>query len=205
MSELSPHDETSVGPVEATPPVRRNRRTSRSATRNAVEWVAVIVGAVLIALIIKGAVVQAFRIPSDSMIPTLAQGDRVLVNKLSYDAHDINRGDVVVFNRPDALVASPGDPEDLIKRVVGLPGETVDSRRGVVYVDGRKLHEPYLEMGISTYNLETPVVVPDDHVLVLGDNRGNSTDGRSFGPIPVDSVVGRAFTIMWPPGRIGAL
>lgn len=164
-----------------------------------------VVGAVLVALLIKTFVVQAFRIPSDSMVPTLVQGDRVLVNKLSYDAHDVNRGDIVVFTRPPNLAAAPGDPEDLIKRVIGLPGETVSARDGVVYIDDRKLTEPYLPEGTATFNLDSPVEVPPGHILVMGDNRGNSTDGRSFGPIPIDTVVGRAFMIMWPPGRIGAL
>jgi signal peptidase I len=139
------------------------------------------------------------------MVPTLQDGDRVLVNKLSYDAHDVNRGDVVVFHRPPNLVAAEGDPEDLIKRVIGLPGETVTSRDGVVYIDDRRLTEPYLPEGTTTFNLDAPITVPDGHVLVMGDNRGNSTDGRSFGPIPIDSVIGRAFVIMWPPGRMGAL
>jgi len=165
----------------------------------------VVVGAVVVALLIKTFVVQAFRIPSDSMVPTLLDGDRVLVNKLSYDAHDINRGDVVVFERPPGLPASPDDPDDLIKRVIGLPGERIEARDGIVIVDGRELREPYLAEPASTFNLDAPIVVPEDHVLVLGDNRTNSTDGRSFGPIPIDSVVGRAFMIMWPPGRIGGL
>jgi signal peptidase I len=181
------------------------RRRQRSSTRNAIEWLVVIVGAVVVALIIKTFVVQAFRIPSDSMVPTLRDGDRVLVNKLSYNAHDINRGDVLVFARPDGLPASPDEPEDLIKRVIGLPGETVTAREGTIFIDERELTEPYLTEGTATFNIDTPILVPDEHVLVLGDNRTNSTDGRSFGPVPTDSVVGRAFMIMWPPGRIGGL
>ena len=188
---------------DAPAPVRRRRQ--RSSTRNAIEWLVVIIGAVLVALLIKTYVVQAFRIPSDSMVTTLQDGDRVLVNKLSYDAHDINRGDVVVFHRPPDLVAAEGDPEDLIKRVIGLPGEVVSSRDGVVHIGDRPLEEPYLAEGASTFNLDAPITVPEDHILVMGDNRGNSTDGRSFGPIPIDSVIGRAFVIMWPPGRLGAL
>ncbi len=193
------------GAAPATPQPVRRRRRQRSSTRNAVEWLVVVVGAVVVALLIKTFVVQAFRIPSDSMVPTLLDGDRVLVNKLSYDAHDINRGDVVVFERPPGLPASPDDPDDLIKRVIGLPGERIEARDGIVIVDGRELREPYLAEPASTFNLDAPIVVPEDHVLVLGDNRTNSTDGRSFGPIPIDSVVGRAFMIMWPPGRIGGL
>ena len=198
-------DPSGATPAATAEPVRRQRRRQRSSTRNAVEWLVVVVGAVVVALLIKTFVVQAFRIPSDSMVPTLLDGDRVLVNKLSYDAHDINRGDVVVFERPPGLPASPDDPDDLIKRVIGLPGETIEAHEGIVVVDGRELREPYLVDEASTFNIDTPIKVPEDHVLVLGDNRTNSTDGRAFGPIPVDSVVGRAFMIMWPPGRIGGL
>ncbi len=209
MSE--PHDapptssERGSGSVPVVPSPVRRRHGRRSSTRNAVEWLVVIIGAVLVALLIKTFVVQAFRIPSDSMVPTLTDGDRVLVNKLSYDAHELNRGDVVVFERPADLPAAEGDPEDLIKRVIGLPGETLVSRDGTVYVDDRALTEPYLPAGTMTFNMDAPVTVPEGHILVMGDNRGNSTDGRSFGPISTDTVIGRAFMIMWPPGRIGAL
>ncbi len=192
----------STGP-ESPEPVRRRRK--HSSTRNTLEWVGVIVGAVIVALLIKTFVVQAFRIPSESMVPTLETGDRVLVNKISYDAHDLNRGDVVVFERPPGLPAGPSDPEDLIKRVIGLPGDEVVARDGSVYIDDRLLTEPYLPEGVSTFGLDQPLTVPDGQVLVMGDNRGNSSDGRVFGPIEEDSIIGRAFMIMWPPGRIGAL
>jgi len=202
-------EQTGIGePAPSTPkvpsPIRRHRR-QRSSTRNAIEWLVVIIGAVVVALLIKTFVVQAFRIPSDSMVPTLLDGDRVLVNKLSYDAHELHRGDVIVFERPEGLPAGPDDPDDLIKRVIGLPGETIESRDGVVVVDGRELEEPYLVDEASTFNLDSPIEVPPDHVLVMGDNRTNSTDGRAFGPIPTDTVIGRAFMIMWPPSRIGGL
>lgn len=193
------HDGEPPGP----PSVKRRRR--HSSTRNTLEWVAVIVGAVVVALLIKTFVVQAFRIPSDSMVPTLIQGDRVLVNKLSYEAHDLNRGDVVVFSRPPGLPAGPGEPEDLIKRVIGLPGDELVTRDGDVYVDDRLLNEPYLPEGTASYGLDQPITVPDDQVFVMGDNRENSTDSRVFGPIESDTVIGRAFMVMWPPGRIGAL
>jgi signal peptidase I len=203
MSEQTGVGDPAASRPKVASPVRRRRQ--RSSTRNAIEWLVVIIGAVVVALVVKTFVVQAFRIPSDSMVPTLQVGDRVLVNKLSYDAHDLNRGDVVVFHRPPDLIGAEGDPEDLIKRVIGLPGETVSSRDGIVYIGDRRLEEPYLPEGTTTFNLDAPIEVPEDHILVLGDNRGNSTDGRSFGPIRTDSVVGRAFSIMWPPGRIGAL
>lgn len=177
----------------------------RSPTRSSVEWLLVIVGAVVVALVIRGFVVQAFRIPSESMSPTLLEGDRVVVNKLSYDAHDLNRGDVVVFGRPESLPASAGEPEDLIKRVIGLPGDTIVARDGDIFIDDHRLNEPYLPDETMTYNLDSPLTVPEGKVFVMGDNRGNSTDSRFFGPVDADSVIGRAFSIIWPPSRAGAL
>ncbi|CAB4730958.1 unannotated protein [freshwater metagenome] len=181
------------------------RRQRAASLRNLIEWVAVIVGAVLVAVLIKTFLVQAFRIPSESMVPTLEIGDRVLVNKLSYRAHDINRGDVVVFTRPPGLPAGPGEPEDLIKRVIGVPGDTLQAKEGSMYVNGKLLDEPYLPEGTSTVNLDKPVTIQDGQAWVMGDNRNNSQDSRVFGPIEAETVIGRAFTIMWPPGRIGSL
>lgn len=181
------------------------RRQRAASMRNLIEWVAVIVGAVLVAVLIKTFLVQAFRIPSESMVSTLEVGDRVLVNKLSYRAHDINRGDVVVFTRPPGLPAGPGEPEDLIKRVIGVPGDTLQAKEGLMYVNGKLLEEPYLPAGTSTVNLDKPVTIQEGQAWVMGDNRNNSQDSRVFGPIETDSVIGRAFTIMWPPGRISSL
>jgi signal peptidase I len=192
-------------PSEVVAPEAPRRARRHSTTRNTLEWVAVIIGAVVVALLIKTFVVQAFRIPSESMVPTLEMGDRVLVNKLSYDAHDLNRGDVVVFERPPSLPAGPDDPKDLIKRVIGLPGDELQTKDGQLYVNGRLLEEPYLPEGTATFGIDEPLVVPEGQVLVLGDNRQNSSDGRVFGPIDEDSVIGRAFVVMWPLGRIGAL
>jgi signal peptidase I len=171
-------------------------------TRNVVEWVGIVVGALLLALIVKTFLFQAFYIPSLSMYPTLDKGDRVLVNKLSYDLHDVHRGDLVVFERPPS---EPTTIKDLIKRVIGLPGDTVYARDGRVYVNDRPLKEPYLPSGTSTVNMDQPVTVPRGKVWVMGDNRGNSQDSRVFGPIPEDSIVGRAFMIMWPLNRMGSL
>ncbi len=164
-----------------------------------------IAGAVLVALLIRNFAVQSYRIPSESMMPTLAVGDRVLVNRLSYDIHDVNRGDVIVFRRPATSPAAPGEPADLIKRVVGLPGETIVATDGMVYVDDKLLNEPYLPDGETTLNLDEPVEVPDDQLFVMGDNRANSEDSRFIGTIPIESVVGRAFAIIWPINRISGL
>jgi len=181
--------------------------------RSMVEWVAVIVGALVVALVVKTFLFQAFYIPSASMEPTLEKGDRVLVNKVSYDLHDVRRGDVVVFEIPRDAVGTDGI-KDLIKRVIALPGDTIESRDGLVYVNDDLLREPYLPDGTLTGDPadgnNPPIerqVIPDDKVFVMGDNRANSHDSRyaDRGPIPIDSIVGRAFVLVWPPGKIGRL
>lgn len=187
------------------PPASRRRQSkhkARSPLRSLVEWGIVIGGALAVALVIQAFLFQAFYIPSESMEPTLQTGDRVLVNKLSYDLHDVNRGDVVVFERPPN--EPPSEVHDLIKRVVGLPGDTVEGVDGVVLVNGEPLDESYLASGTITSPFSA-VVVPEDHVFVMGDNRGNSRDSRFFGPIDESLIVGRAFVIVWPLGRVGGL
>jgi signal peptidase I len=200
---VQPHEPTT--PEAKLAPIGIDQDEGPSPLRNALEWTAVIVGAVLIALLVRNFVVQSFQIPSGSMHPTLIEGDRVLVNRLSYRLHDINRGDVIVFSRPDSAPASPGEPEDLIKRVIALPGETVEARDGKVYVDGKAVNEPYLDEGTSTSNLDEPVEVPEGELFVMGDNRGNSSDSRFIGTIPEESVIGRAFAIIWPLSRFSGL
>ncbi len=141
------------------------------------------------------------------MTPTLHNGDRVLVNKLAYRLHDVHRGDVVVFERPPELKDAP-EVKDLIKRVIGLPGETVEFREGRILIDGHLLDEPYLAPGITTESKpETgdSITVPPSQVLVLGDNRRNSTDGRVFGPISQKLIVGRAFVLYFPMKNLGFL
>lgn len=206
MTETTDHGGThppsvsdAPGPVDDQTGDRRH--LSRSA-RSAIEWVAVIVGALVVALVVKTFLIQAFYIPSESMVPTLKVGDRVLVNKLSYSRGDVDRGDIVVFARP----GGPGADgiADLIKRVVALPGETVEGRDGAVYVDGRRLEETYLPEGVTTGPFP-PYTVPLDEVWVMGDNRGASDDSRRFKGVPLDDVVGRAFVVIWPVGEIGFL
>ncbi|MET0728622.1 MAG: signal peptidase I [Acidimicrobiales bacterium] len=191
--------------------VRAARAQAR--VRSTVEWVAVIVGALVVALVVKTFLFQAFYIPSGSMEPTLEKGDRVLVNKLSYDVHDVNRGDVVVFELPHDKVGSDGI-KDLIKRVVGLPGDVIETREGAVYINDRRLEEPYLDDGTVTgdpangNNPEIPrQTVPEGTVFVMGDNRSNSHDSRysDRGAVPIDTIVGRAFVLIWPPTKIGSL
>jgi signal peptidase I len=174
----------------------------RKSVKSTIEWVAIIGGAFLAALLIKTFLLQAFFIPSASMERTLLKGDRVLVNKLSYDLHDVHRGDIVVFERP------PGEEDqqihDLIKRVIGLPGDTIEARDGHLYIDDKLLDEPYLKTGTVTDRLPRQTV-PEGQVFVMGDNRGDSKDSRFFGPIDQSLIVGRAFIRVWPPSRIKLL
>ncbi|GEM_PF-111784 len=183
-------------------------------SRAIVEWIAVIAGAIVVAFLVKTFLVAAYYIPSESMEPTLGQDDRIVVNKLSYDFHGVNRGDLVVFSKPEVLNSTT---PDLIKRVIALEGETVELVDGSVYVDGRKLIESYVQgkdtVWLGFRNDEIVAVcggidlctVPEDHVFVMGDNRDNSTDSRVFGPISETEIVGRAFVKIWPLSGIGWL
>lgn len=180
-------------------------RPRRRVRRTVLEWVAVIGGGVIIALVVEAFFVQAFWIPSPSMTPTLQVGDRVLVNKLSYRFSDVDRGDLVVFERPaQASTGASDEINDLIKRVVATEGDTIEARDGRVLVNGDVIDEPYLDDGTATDNLSLQTI-PDDHVFVMGDNRLNSEDSRVFGPVAEDRIVGRAFVRVLPLSDIGRL
>ena len=173
------------------------------------DWVIVLVVALVVALGIRTYVFQQFYISGPSMETTLYQPNRVLVNKLSYRFHGVNRGDVVVFDR----VTSNGESiqhDDLIKRVIGLPGEKISISKCVVYVNKVALKEPYLDVrDTELENLNdrcrqpemAEVVIPQKQVFVLGDNRPQSMDSRLFGPVDEDRIVGRAFVVLWPISR----
>jgi signal peptidase I len=183
---------------------RRQQKLGR--VRSLREWATVIAGAIGIALIVRAFLLASFFIPSPSMTPTLHNGDRVLVNKLAYRLHDVRRGDVVVFERPPELKDAP-EVKDLIKRVIGLPGETVEFRDGRILIDGHLLDEPYLPAATQTLAKDKgeTITVEEGDVLVLGDNRENSKDGRFFGPISQKLIVGRAFVLYFPMKNLGFL
>ncbi|HSV67352.1 MAG TPA: signal peptidase I [Mycobacteriales bacterium] len=187
----------------APPHPPRAVRRRRQRRRRLLEWPFLVVFSLLAAFLLRTFVVQTFYIPSQSMHDTLLEGDKVLVNKLAFKVHDINRGDVVVFRRP-ANIDIPD--EDLIKRVIGLPGDRIEGRGGKVYINGQLLIEPYVQKGCTegTVNLSA-VLVPAGHVFVMGDNRCDSTDSRVFGAVDDSLVVGRAFVLIWPVGRLGWL
>jgi signal peptidase I len=166
-------------------------------------------------------VVEAFFIPSESMLPTLEVGDRVLVNKFIYRFTEPGRGDIIVFKSPEGVDNSvDGNPverfigylggqrderQDLIKRVVGLPGDTVAVRDGTLFVNGEPQNEDFLNREFPDQSFFGQTTVPEDHVFVMGDNRSNSRDSRFIGPIPQENIEGEAFLRFWPPGRIGLL
>ena len=183
--------------------------------RAVVEWAIILMAVLLCTVLLRTYVVQSFYIPSGSMLPTLQVGDRIIVDKLSYHLHDVHRGDIVVFARPPL---EDQEYADLVKRVIGLPGETISSKSGSVYINGRKLNEPWLPSGPNSFtgslagndpnpqfNLPGPVKIPAGEYFVMGDNRTNSEDSRFFGPIPRSLIVGRAVAVIWPLGHIKGL
>lgn len=181
--------------------VRRIYRLPPALRLSIVETLDATIFAALLSLVIIVFVVQAFFIPSGSMEPTLRTGDRILVGKFAYRLWEIRRGDIVVFRYP----LNPN--KDFVKRVVGLPGERIEMKDGLVRINGQSLSEVYptaLPGGdracSSNYG---PQTVPKGSVFVLGDNRCNSEDSRFFGFVPLKNVVGRAMAVYWPPDRIG--
>src|SRR4051794_13999941 len=164
------------------------------------EWIIVVVVAISSALLVRAYVLQQFAVEGTSMLSTLHPSDRVLVNKLSYRLHDPRRGDVVVLKR----IESNAQERDLIKRVVGLPGETIEYRSCQLFVDGALMKEPYLDPQIVSANHcgadQPAVVVEPKHVFVMGDNGGGALDSRdrTVGQIAYGTLIGRAFVVMWP-------
>ena len=157
-----------------------------------------------LAVSLRTFVVEPFWIPSESMEQTLhgctgCNDDRLLVDKLSYKLHGVHRGDVVVFHRPPGV---PAAEEVLIKRVIGLAGETVSGHDGKVWIGDRMLEESYVNGDCRGTRDFAPITIPTGDVFVMGDNRCDSTDSRVFGPIKKSTIIGRAFLIIWPLGRI---
>jgi signal peptidase I len=179
------------------------------------ETVVVVVVALIAALLLRTFVVQTFFIPSGSMEPTLQIGDRILVNKLSYHLHGVDRGNIIVFRRP-ANENCGGEPvADLVKRVIGLPGETISLTKGsksYVVINGKRLSETWLPSSVQgktfpgppgpIYDLAKPYVVPANHYFVMGDNRSDSCDSRYWGPIPRSLIVGKVDVRVWPIGSL---
>jgi signal peptidase I len=185
--------------------------------KRALEYVAIVAVAILVALAVQSWLLKPYRIPSESMLDTLRPGDRVLVNRVVYHLRDPHRGDVIVFHYPE-------DPEVVfIKRVVGVPGDTLEVKDGRLYVNGRKPAEPYVHrsrghadptvsqaaIAGSTmhdpWSLAEPFRVPDGHYFVMGDNRTDSDDSRDWGTVPRAAIVGEGLATYWPFSRLRAL
>lgn len=186
-----------------------NARPKRAGWKFLRDLVIIVVAALLASFLVKAYLVRSFSIPSVSMSDTLLVGDRVLVNELVPGVVSLQRGDVVVFRDPGGWLA-PAQGEDLIKRVIGLPGDRVSccDAQGRLSVNGRAVDEPYvvLQPGSDRVSAQDfTVTVPAGHVWVMGDNRSNSADSRIHGSVPVSDVVGRAFVITWPVSRWSVL
>jgi signal peptidase I len=196
-----------VGPEQS--PTRRP-----GPARLVLEWLAVLLVALVLAFGVRTYVAQMFYIPSGSMLPTLHIGERIVVDKLSYRLHPVHRGDIVVFRKPPLEQA---DYSDLVKRVIGLPGDTIAAVDGRVYIDGRPLPEPWLPQPLPVtapsplpqgFSLNHPYTVPAGEYFVMGDNRTDSEDSRYFGPISGHLIVGKMVLEVWPIGAglwLGAL
>ena len=190
-----------TGGAEAPEPTEKQKaRTNRK--KQGYEWIILIAASLAVALVVRGFLIQAFYIPSESMVPTLVKNDRVLVNKLSYKLHDVHRGDVVVFKAPPG--AATAQVKDLIKRVVGLPGETIEGRNGSIFINGNPLDEPYLSPDVRSRDFP-PEKIPPDKIYVLGDNRQDSRDSTFFHAVDEGAIVGRAFVKIWPLNSLGLL
>jgi len=192
--------------------------------KQARELVTIIVVALGLALLIQAFLVKPFRIPSESMIPTLTVGERVLVDRLSLRFSDPHRGDILVFHPPvgaesdtcgvrqadDQACARPTGERssaNFIKRVVGEPGDRLMVRRGRVYINGKPQRESFTRPDgeCAKCNLPREITIPSGHFFMMGDNRGQSDDSRYWGPVPKRWVIGYAFFTYWPAGRLGPL
>lgn len=186
--------------------------------RVAIDWVVTIAGAILIVLAIKAWVVNPYRIPSSSMEPTLhcarpASGcearfsDRVLANRFIYRFRDPKRGEIIVFKTPPEAQRRCGAGGTFVKRLIGLPGDTIEERLirgdGYIYINGKKLNEPYIRPERRDHGPElSPKKIPPREYFMMGDNRSQSCDSRQWGTVPRANLVGKVFATYWPPNRV---
>ena len=216
-------------PGPAPPPPEPPRRRSRNPIvrltaglprwlRITIDWGVTIVGAVAIVLLVKAYVVNPYRIPSSSMEPTLhcaepapgceaGYSDRVLANRFIYHLRDPRRGEIVVFETPPEARVKCGAGGTFVKRLIGLPGETIEIRLvrgdGYVFVNGRRLEEPYIDPAHRAVTSEMAArTIPPDHYFMMGDNRPQSCDSREWGAVPRENLIGKVFATYWPPNRI---
>jgi signal peptidase I len=181
--------------------------------RITIDWLVTIIGAIAIVLAIKAWVVNPYRIPSSSMEPTLhcarpdtgceaSFSDRVLACRFCYHFWSPARGDIIVFHTPPAAARQCGAGGTFVKRLIGLPGDTWEERNGYVYIDGKKLHEPYIQPDRRDDRTIAPIHIPQGQYFMMGDNRESSCDSRSWGTVPKQNLIGKVFATYWPPNRI---
>ena len=188
---------------EGAPKNRRESRRSgggkKSGARRLAEYAVVLLVAFVVVFgVLRPFVVKSFWIPSESMVPTLEVGDRIFVNRFVYRFTEPERGDIVVF---DSLETD----DELVKRVVAVPGDRVRIFNGELKLNGEFQEEPYVKAQFPNGSVYGPERVPKGHVFVMGDNRGNSRDSRFVGPVPIENIQGEAVLRFWPPSRIGTL
>ena len=183
--------------------------------RIAIDWVVTIVGAIAIVLAIKAWVVNPYRIPSSSMEPTLhcarpgsgceaRFSDRVLANRFIYHFRKPHRGDIIVFKTPPLAEEKCGAGGTFVKRLIALPGETWQEKNGLIYIDGKKLIEPYIKPDRRDTGTSYPArKIPAGEYFMMGDNRSQSCDSREWGPVPRGNLIGEVFAVFWPPNRLG--
>jgi signal peptidase I len=178
-----------------------------------VDWVVTIAIAVAAVLVIKEWVVNPYRIPSSSMEPTLhcaapgvgcqaGASDRVLANRFIYRFRDPERGDIVVFETPEEAIERCGAGGTFVKRLIGLPGDTIAQRSGILRVNGAPLEESYVNGGPAGLDFPERTLGADEYFM-MGDNRGQSCDSRQWGPVSRDDLIGPVFAVYWPPTRLG--
>ena len=181
--------------------------------RLAIDWIVTIAGAIGIVLLLKGFVVNPYRIPSSSMEPALhcaipgpdcagTYSDRVLANRLLYHVQEPRRGDVIVFDTPPLAAERCGDGGTYVKRLIALPGETWRMEDGTVYIDGQRLVEPYISDERRGTDTVPPTRVPQGRYVLLGDNRDQSCDSRAWGTVERERLIGRVMAVYWPPNRV---
>ena len=199
-----------AAPTDA--PAPGGAATKGTSNRWIIELIGVVVVALVVAFLLRTFVIATYSIPSGSMEPTLQIGDRIVVDKLSYHLHGVDRGNIIVFATPPNEACAGPPVADLVKRVIGLPGETVSLAGGRVYIDGHPLAEPWLppvDRGVTypgadsnVYSLRHPYRVPAGTVYVMGDSRRNSCDSRYWGPVPKSTIVGKVDLRIWPLSRL---
>jgi signal peptidase I len=194
-----------------------DRLTSRVSEpwRSVLDWTLSILVAVVIVLAVKVEVANPYRVPSASMEPTLhcarpaagcqsGHSDRVVANRFIYRFRDPERGEIVVFDAPAKTRSVCNEAGTFVKRIIGLPGELVSERSGVVYIDGRKLDEPYVETALRDERTGQWPRIPPGHYFMMGDNRSHSCDSRSWGTVPRENLIGPVVLTYWPLDRIGS-